>query len=110
MSDILFERTAKFGGMGGRQIDLIFGAIHAKSDGFLGFLTRKVINQLNLYFAGHGILFIIDARCRPQPTQAIAANCPPCVVTQAADPDVSDALSGHVVFPTKSVRLNPEIQ
>lgn len=65
MSDILFEQTAKFGGMAGRQIDFIFSTIHTKADGFLGFLTRKVINQLNLYFAGHGILFVVEARCRP---------------------------------------------
>jgi hypothetical protein len=51
--------------MRGRQIDFTLGTIHAKLDGFLGFLTRKVIDQLNLYFAGYGILFVVEARCRP---------------------------------------------
>jgi hypothetical protein len=35
------------------------------ADGFPGFLTRNIINQLNPYFAGQGILFVVEDHCRP---------------------------------------------
>jgi hypothetical protein len=65
VGDVPCELVPQFRRVGGGEIDFVLGAVDGEPDGFLGFFTGKVVDQLDKYFSSHGVLFLFRFCVRP---------------------------------------------
>jgi hypothetical protein len=54
VGDVLFQDPAQFSGVICCEINFVVGTVKGEPDCFVGVLAGKVIDQLDMYFAGHG--------------------------------------------------------